>query len=493
MADDFQEETTPFEAFMSKAGESVPIVGAPYRKAVAYLESLSPFFSMRHAEMGQGAPQKTYEQALADENALMAQRAQEHPHWTTGGEFAGNLAGYAALPASSMASLPASMATTGAVSALDRAARGGDATDVLESGLGGAIGGGVGYLGGKLLSKTLGKAADWMGIRAAGGTTAPNYKDIKNIARTMELEPGGIAALGREQGIIGGPKTLEKVAERAEAAGQHVNDLRMDLIRQADESGSKVALGEVLDSIKGASRKGIQPKYLDSALEEAQDELRQLGGVPTPKAGALAKAGLTPEQFDKLNPAEISHGQLQDWLATRSSRASGIANAISKGENVSPSDRAFYRVYTAGRDIQDEVLGRVFEGAGEEARTLRRLEALDSTIHRVAKNRSDMLASQHPLGLIGSMSALEGVHQLMAGNVKAGAGLLALALGKATGPYRANILTSALSIPQQGLERGMAGGVPQILGATVGSKLGASKKTGAKDDFEPDQVAGKNP
>jgi hypothetical protein len=459
MADDFQEDTTPFEAFASKAGQSVPILGAPYEKAVAYLESLSPFFSIRHAERGEGATQKTYPQALADEQALMAQRAAEHPGWTTGGEITGNLAGYAALPASSMASLPAAMATTGGVSALDKLARGGSPTDVFESGVGGAIGGGAGYVGGKALSKALGKTADWMGIRAAGGTTAPNYKDIKNVASTLGLEPGGFAALEREQGVIGGPKNLSKVAERAGAAKEHVVNLFNDVIRQVDEAGHTIPVEDVLSSIEGASKKG-----------KARDELGALTG----------------------ESGQLTHGQLQDWLATRSDRASGIANALAKKDNVSAGDRAFYRIYRAGRDLQDKALENIYGGAGEDARTLRRLMALNSTIERTAKNRGEMLASQHPLGLLGSLGSLSGAAEVLHGNAGYGLPLLAGSLlGKATAPYRANVLTSALSIPQQGLEHALAGGVPQVLGATLGRKVSSKGKPGAVDDFEPDVVAGK--
>jgi hypothetical protein len=470
MADSFapDAETNPLEAFLSKAGESVPVLGAPYRKAVAYLESLSPFFSIRHAERGEGATPKTYDQALADENALMAQRAAEHPGWTTGGEVTGNLAGYMALPAASVASLPAAAATTAGVSAADKLARGGSLEDVALAGVGGGLGGAAGYAGGKLLSKALGKGADWMGIRAAGGTTGTDYRKIANVARTLELEPGGFAALGREQGIIGGAKTLPKVAERAGLASQNTKVLYGNLVDQATHAGAPVPVNDVITAIGQTSDKGLQPKYIGKAVQEAQEELAALGG----------------------DSGFVTHRQLADWLATRSAQNSGIARAIAKGDNVSGADRAFNRVYNAGREFQDSALGQVFKGAGNEARTLRRITALNRTIEDTAQNRAQMLAGQNPLGLIGSASAIAGLSQLAQGNLKAGGTLLGLALGKATGPYRANILTSALSVPQQGLERALAGGIPQVLGAQAGAELmSRERKPGAPDSFEPDPPA----
>jgi hypothetical protein len=101
-----------------------------------------------------------------------------------------------------------------------------------------------------------------------------------------------------------------------------------------------------------------------------------------------------------------------------------------------------------------------------------------------------MLASQNPLGLIGSMSAIEGLRELASGNLKSGGALLALSLGKATAPYRANILTTALSAPQQGLERALVGGIPQATAGLAGAKfLSKERKPGALDDFEPEPPA----
>ena len=460
------------ESFLSKAAESVPVLGAAYNKAVAKLEGISPFFSSRHLERGVGEYQpRTPEEALKEQQALMEQRAQEHPTDTTLGKVAGNIAGYSALPASSMATLPAAMLSTGGVSALDTATRGGDVGETAGSFVGGATGGALGYGAGKVLNKALGAWADRNTMKAIGETTGRGRGDLKAVLKPLNLKPGELTQLMREQGIVGGFKSLSKSAAAADAAGSEAGATFGNIVNQAHQTGSLIPLDEAATALGQASKYGTRPNQLKGAVKEAVTELEDLAG----------------------NSGYLTHPQLQEFLTSHRPEANAIELAVKRNLVVSPEQRAFLNTYNAGRTLQDAKLNEALPGAGDTAKELRRLMAIDKTIHRVAENRANVTEASHGVGLLGTLGAVAGYHQIMAGDLLTGVPVLAASLlAKTTKPYRTNVLISALSRGAQPVANSV---LPTLAGAGYGSKLGAKRAKAYEeqmknvDDFGPPEPA----
>ena len=426
------------ESFASKAAESVPVLGSLYNKGVAGLDAAGELFTKPASGTTynpngvQDAFSKAYKEKLAEQEALMAQRAKDQPVATTAGAIAGPIAGFGVLPAASMAEVPAAMATAGAVGAADAAARGGDSKDIITSGLINAAGGGAGTAAAKLIGKAgsglLANWADRAAEQATGATTKGGLQSLRGVVKNLNLEPGELAQMLREQGIVGGMKGLSGVAEGAEAAAERTDALRRGLVKAADETGTKLSVPTVLAALEegtGHLTSGIGKSDIAEAIaNNAKSTITEAGG----------KAG------------EISHGELQDFLGHLNKQVSQIRKRLNNPNNApSERDEALLATYNSLRNAQDEGLGEIAEGAGEASRQLRRLQAVQLSTEKIANNRELGLQGSHPFGLIGSTELSAAA--MLAANHPVEAAVLAshALLGKATAPYRANILTSALS------------------------------------------------
>ena len=463
------------ESFIAKTIEQVPVLGAAYNKSVAGLESLSPFFASRHLERGEGDYQpRNREEALKEQQALMAQRAEEHPVLTTAAKFAGPMLGYAALPGAALGSVPAAAATSGAVEGADALARG---EPVLKRALLGAAGGGLGAWIGRGIANKLGRGADRAATEAVAGRTQSAFGNMDEaLAPIGGLVPGERATLLREAGIAGGLKGPKGVEKGVEKALGDINEQFGSLIKSADATGTRVPLTSA-------------QTHLDEAIAQNLSNER-IGKVASDFMGRLEKHAHAD--------GTISHGDLQDVLKTLNLTARNLY-----GRQLNEGDVAFKAGYRALRGVQDEGLTAAL---GQDAGDIRRYSAVFHDLMPIAEKAVHRAEGNHPVGLIGEIQKSKAARDIGLGAVAAatghpgvGGGLLLKGtlgwlggqFGKAASPYKANVLTSVFSGMQQPAAAALRSGLPQSFGATLLG--GPATEVDQADEFGPPEPIGPPP
>ena len=466
------------ESFISKTIEQVPVLGAAYNKGVAGLESLSPFFASRHLERGEGDYQsRSREEALKEQQALMAQRAEEHPVLTTAAKFAGPMLGYAALPGAALGSVPAAAATSGAVEGADALARG---EPVLKRALLGAAGGGLGAWIGRGIANRFGRGADKAATEAVAGKTQSAFGKVDEALEPLgQLVPGERAVLLRKAGIAGGLKGPKGVEKGVQQAVKDVGEEFGGLIKSAEATGTKVPVSSASANLAEAAKSFQANDYIEPVIE------KHLAYI----AKNADKTGM------------ISHENLQGVLGELRPTAGRIYNK--PYNSWTPHDEAFIASYRALRKTQDEGLAAAL---GQNAQDVRRYSAVFHDILPIAEKAVHRAEGNHPVGLIGEIQKSKAARDIglgavaaATGHVGVGGGLLLKGtlgwlggqFGKATSPYRANVLTSALSGLQQPAAAAFRSGLPQSVGATLLG--GPSDVEQAADEFGPPEPIGPPP
>lgn len=395
--------------------------------------------------------------------------AQEHPTATTAGNIVGNVAGYSALPTAAFASIPAAAATGGSVEALDALARGEGGPAVLKRGLGGAAGGAAGAWIGKGLINRFGRKADAAAREAlTGGTQSAAARFDEAFEPLTNMVPGERAVLLREAGIAGGVRGPKGVEKGVQKAIKDVNDEFMGLIKAADATGTRVPLTSVQARLDDAIAQNLSNERIGKTAQNFMERLQKHANA---------------DGF-------ISHGDLQDVLKTLNLTARNLY-----GRQLNEGDIAFKSAYRALRGAQDEGLQAAL---GQNAGDVRRYSAVFHDLLPIAEKAVHRAEGNHPVGLIGEIQKAKGSGEIGAGLVAAATGHLGVgvplllkgtlshihgAFGKATSPYRANVLTSLYSKLQQPAAAAYRAGIPQELGAIVGG--GSRAPEAPEDEFGP--------